>query len=61
MNLLQRLSGIATRTRSFVDALEGLPTRLVDTRKTTPGHRMLEKYAVRVGGEPTTASGCTML
>ena len=50
LNLLQRLSGIATRTRSFVDALEGLPARLVDTRKTTPGHRMLEKYAVRVGG-----------
>ncbi|KZS46258.1 nicotinate-nucleotide diphosphorylase (carboxylating) [Paenibacillus glucanolyticus] len=50
LNLLQRLSGIATRTRSFVDMLEGLPTRLVDTRKTTPGHRMLEKYAVRVGG-----------
>ncbi|MFD1179311.1 carboxylating nicotinate-nucleotide diphosphorylase [Paenibacillus puldeungensis] len=50
LNLLQRLSGIATRTRSFVDALGGLPTRLVDTRKTTPGHRMLEKYAVRTGG-----------
>lgn len=50
LNLLQRLSGIATRTRSYVDALEGLATRLVDTRKTTPGHRMLEKYAVRVGG-----------
>ncbi|MDF2716123.1 MAG: nadC [Paenibacillus sp.] len=50
LNLLQRLSGIATRTRQFVDALEGLPVRLVDTRKTTPGHRMLEKYAVRVGG-----------
>lgn len=50
LNLLQRLSGIATRTRSFVDALEGLPTRLVDTRKTTPGHRLLEKYAVRIGG-----------
>lgn len=50
LNLLQRLSGIATKTRAFVDALEGLPTRLVDTRKTTPGHRMLEKYAVRVGG-----------
>lgn len=50
LNLLQRLSGIATRTRSFVDVLKGLPTRLVDTRKTTPGHRMLEKYAVRVGG-----------
>ncbi|MBY9082545.1 carboxylating nicotinate-nucleotide diphosphorylase [Paenibacillus sp. HN-1] len=50
LNLMQRLSGIATRTASFVAALEGLPTRLVDTRKTTPGHRMLEKYAVRVGG-----------
>ncbi|WP_193790108.1 carboxylating nicotinate-nucleotide diphosphorylase [Paenibacillus beijingensis] len=50
LNLMQRLSGIATKTRGFVDALEGLPVRLVDTRKTTPGHRMLEKYAVRVGG-----------
>ncbi|WP_429374278.1 carboxylating nicotinate-nucleotide diphosphorylase [Paenibacillus sp. DS2015] len=50
LNLLQRLSGIATKTRSYVDALQGLPVRLVDTRKTTPGHRMLEKYAVRVGG-----------
>ncbi|MEK8132997.1 carboxylating nicotinate-nucleotide diphosphorylase [Paenibacillus filicis] len=50
LNLLQRMSGIATRTRQFVDKLDGLPTRLVDTRKTTPGHRMLEKYAVRVGG-----------
>jgi nicotinate-nucleotide pyrophosphorylase (carboxylating) len=50
LNLLQRLSGIATRTRQFVDALEGAPVRLVDTRKTTPGHRSLEKYAVRVGG-----------
>ncbi|MGO4349221.1 carboxylating nicotinate-nucleotide diphosphorylase [Paenibacillus sp. MCAF9] len=50
LNLMQRLSGIATKTRSFIDALDGLPVRLVDTRKTTPGHRMLEKYAVRVGG-----------
>ncbi|WP_219834760.1 carboxylating nicotinate-nucleotide diphosphorylase [Paenibacillus sp. R14(2021)] len=50
LNLLQRLSGIATKTRAFVDAMEGLPARLVDTRKTTPGHRLLEKYAVRVGG-----------
>ncbi|GGA50860.1 carboxylating nicotinate-nucleotide diphosphorylase [Paenibacillus physcomitrellae] len=50
LNLMQRLSGIATRTRTYVDALEGLPARLVDTRKTTPGHRMLEKYAVRTGG-----------
>jgi len=50
LNLMQRLSGIATKTRSFVDRVGELPTRLVDTRKTTPGHRMLEKYAVRVGG-----------
>jgi nicotinate-nucleotide pyrophosphorylase (carboxylating) len=50
LNLMQRLSGIATRTREYVEALGGLPTRLVDTRKTTPGHRQLEKYAVRVGG-----------
>ncbi|MNO23076.1 putative nicotinate-nucleotide pyrophosphorylase [carboxylating] [compost metagenome] len=50
LNLLQRLSGIATRTHAFVHALGGLPVRLVDTRKTTPGHRLLEKYAVRVGG-----------
>ncbi|MFD0698928.1 carboxylating nicotinate-nucleotide diphosphorylase [Paenibacillus sp. GCM10027628] len=50
LNLMQRLSGIATKTHEFVEALEGLPTRLVDTRKTTPGHRLLEKYAVRVGG-----------
>ncbi|AIQ44534.1 nicotinate-nucleotide pyrophosphorylase [Paenibacillus sp. FSL R7-0273] len=50
LNLMQRLSGIATRTAAFVEELDGLKTRLVDTRKTTPGHRMLEKYAVRVGG-----------
>ncbi|GAB7057211.1 carboxylating nicotinate-nucleotide diphosphorylase [Paenibacillus sp. YK5] len=50
LNLLQRMSGIATRTNQFVERLEGRPSRLVDTRKTTPGHRMLEKYAVRVGG-----------
>lgn len=50
LNLLQRMSGVATKTRAFVDAIDGLPVRIVDTRKTTPGHRMLEKYAVRVGG-----------
>ncbi|HEX7055847.1 MAG TPA: carboxylating nicotinate-nucleotide diphosphorylase [Bacilli bacterium] len=50
LNLLQRLSGIATKTRAFVSALDGLPARIVDTRKTTPGHRALEKYAVKVGG-----------
>jgi nicotinate-nucleotide pyrophosphorylase (carboxylating) len=50
LNLLQRLSGIATLTRSFVCAVEGTGVRIMDTRKTTPGLRALEKYAVRVGG-----------
>jgi nicotinate-nucleotide pyrophosphorylase (carboxylating) len=50
LNLLQRLSGVASKTRTFVDAVGDLPVRLVDTRKTTPGLRALEKYAVRVGG-----------
>lgn len=50
LNLLQRLSGIATLTRSFVDAVGGTSAKILDTRKTTPGLRALEKYAVRVGG-----------
>lgn len=50
LNFLQRLSGIATQAREYVEELKGLPVRLVDTRKTTPGWRVLEKYAVRVGG-----------
>jgi nicotinate-nucleotide pyrophosphorylase (carboxylating) len=50
LNLLGRLCGIATATRDVVARLEGLKTRIVDTRKTTPGLRALEKYAVRVGG-----------
>ena len=50
LNLLGRLSGIATATRDVVARLEGLKARVVDTRKTTPGLRALEKYAVRVGG-----------
>ncbi|MDJ0884964.1 MAG: carboxylating nicotinate-nucleotide diphosphorylase [Desulfobacterales bacterium] len=50
LNFLQRLSGIATHVRRYVDMLEGVPVRLVDTRKTTPGWRSLEKYAVRIGG-----------
>lgn len=50
LNLLQRLSGIATQTARFVAAVDGYPTRIVDTRKTTPGLRELEKYAVRCGG-----------
>jgi len=50
LNFLQRMSGIATLTRKFKDRLDGLKTRLLDTRKTTPGLRILEKYAVRMGG-----------
>jgi nicotinate-nucleotide pyrophosphorylase (carboxylating) len=50
LNFLQRLSGIATATRRFVDAVAGTKTRILDTRKTTPGLRRLEKYAVRMGG-----------
>jgi nicotinate-nucleotide pyrophosphorylase (carboxylating) len=50
LNFVQRLGGIATLTAAFVARLRGLDTRLVDTRKTTPGLRVLEKYAVRVGG-----------
>lgn len=50
LNLLQRLSGIATRTSEYAQAVSGTKARVVDTRKTTPGLRMLEKYAVRVGG-----------
>ncbi|MEN8256514.1 MAG: carboxylating nicotinate-nucleotide diphosphorylase [Thermodesulfobacteriota bacterium] len=50
LNLVQRLCGIATLTNSFVKEIGDLPTRVTDTRKTTPGLRTLEKYAVRVGG-----------
>ena len=50
LNLLQRLSGIATLTRAYVEALAGTKAQILDTRKTTPGLRALEKYAVRVGG-----------
>jgi nicotinate-nucleotide pyrophosphorylase (carboxylating) len=50
LNFLQRLCGIATMTRQLKSALAGLPVALLDTRKTTPGLRTLEKYAVRVGG-----------
>jgi nicotinate-nucleotide pyrophosphorylase (carboxylating) len=50
LNFLQRLSGIATLVRTYVQAIGARPTRLVDTRKTTPGWRVLEKYAVRIGG-----------
>jgi nicotinate-nucleotide pyrophosphorylase (carboxylating) len=50
LNLLGRMSGIATLTRRYVDAVSGKPARIYDTRKTTPGWRRLEKYAVRCGG-----------
>ena len=50
LNFLQRLSGIATQARDFVGEIAGTPVKLVDTRKTTPGWRVLEKYAVRMGG-----------
>jgi len=50
LNFLQRLSGIATMTSEYVRAASGYPAKIIDTRKTTPGWRVLEKYAVRVGG-----------
>ena len=50
LNFLQRMSGIATYTRTIADMLEGTNTKLLDTRKTTPGMRVFEKYAVKVGG-----------
>jgi len=57
LNFLQRLSGIATHVRTFADAVAGSSARLVDTRKTTPGWRVLEKYAVRVGGAHNHRTG----
>lgn len=57
LNILQRLSGIATMTRRYVDALGTSPAEVVDTRKTTPGLRALEKYAVRVGGGSNHRAG----
>jgi nicotinate-nucleotide pyrophosphorylase (carboxylating) len=50
LNLMQHLSGIATLTRKFVDAIDGTPARVLDTRKTVPGLRAVEKYAVLCGG-----------
>jgi nicotinate-nucleotide pyrophosphorylase (carboxylating) len=50
LNLLQHLSGIATLTRSYVEAVAGTKARITDTRKTTPGLRFLQKYAVKIGG-----------
>jgi nicotinate-nucleotide pyrophosphorylase (carboxylating) len=50
LNLLQRMSGIATMTRRYVDAIEGTRAQIVDTRKTAPGLRLFDKYAVMIGG-----------
>lgn len=50
LNLMQRMSGVATLTRAYVKAVEGTGAAIVDTRKTTPGLRLLEKYAVTIGG-----------
>ena len=50
LNLIQKLSGIATETRKYAEALKGSSIKLLDTRKTTPGMRVLEKYATRIGG-----------
>ena len=50
LNMMQRMSGIATSTRQYTDQMKGLKTRILDTRKTTPGMRFLEKEAVRIGG-----------
>ena len=50
LNFMQRMSGIATDTQAYVRAVAGIPTRIVDTRKTAPGHRYLDKYSVRMGG-----------
>lgn len=50
LNFMQRLSGVATQTKKYVDLLSGTSTKILDTRKTTPGMRLLEKYAVKMGG-----------
>ncbi|MBF0517402.1 MAG: carboxylating nicotinate-nucleotide diphosphorylase [Nitrospirae bacterium] len=50
LNIMQRLCGVATLTRQFVESVSGLPVKIVDTRKTTPNMRYMEKYAVRAGG-----------
>jgi nicotinate-nucleotide pyrophosphorylase (carboxylating) len=57
LNFMQRMSGIATNTRKYVAAIEGLHTRLLDTRKTTPNMRWFEKYAVRAGGAENHRTG----
>ena len=60
LNIMQRMSGIATRTHQYVKALEGTKTRVLDTRKTTPGLRLLEKEAVRIVVVSITGWACTI-
>ncbi len=50
LNFMQRMSGIATKTNYYTQLLQGLPTKILDTRKTTPGNRIIEKWAVQIGG-----------
>lgn len=50
LNFMQRMSGIATKTYHYTQLLQGLPTKILDTRKTTPGNRLIEKWAVQIGG-----------
>lgn len=50
LNIMQRMSGVATQTKIYVDKLQGLKTKVLDTRKTTPGMRLLDKWAVKLGG-----------
>lgn len=57
LNFLQRLSGVASLTRKYVEAVAGFPAKILDTRKTTPGWRLLEKYAVRMGGGTNHRTG----
>lgn len=60
LNLLQRMSGIATLTAKAVEELGDPSIRICDTRKTAPGLRMFDKFAVKIGGEPTTVLALTM-
>jgi nicotinate-nucleotide pyrophosphorylase (carboxylating) len=57
LNLVSRMSGIATGTKKYVDLVEGTDAKICDTRKTTPGHRLIEKYSVRCGGGTTHRLG----
>ena len=57
LNFMQRMSGIASATNRYVRAIDGTPSRIVDTRKTAPGHRYLDKYAVRAGGGDNHRTG----